>query len=172
MLKLLQQELPKLWTDELYSEQFRASPSKYKDFDHALKHILKATTALICRTEEVDHSGNLLDFPIDDAKKYIADIVISAVRLALTNPNGEIDLEQAVLDRIERKMGVKLKDKEKGVFCLEHRRIMTNGTCPKCEKQVSYEELSAVVKKIPTSEIASWSGMTFDEATSFVKKLR
>jgi hypothetical protein len=25
-------------------------------------------------------------------------------------------------------------DPNKGVFCLEHRRVMTNGTCPKCGK--------------------------------------
>lgn len=109
MLKLLQSELPKVWTDELYSAEFRARTTSYKDFDHALKHVLKAAVKLQSLTEEIDHSGNLLDFPIDDAKKYIADIVISAVRLAITNPNGEIDLEQAIVDRIEKKMGVRIQ---------------------------------------------------------------
>lgn len=30
MLRFLQNELPKLWTDELYSDGFRASPSKFQ----------------------------------------------------------------------------------------------------------------------------------------------
>jgi hypothetical protein len=108
MLKLLQAELPKLWTDELYSEQFKASPSKYKDFQHALLHVRKAEGRLSEMVEEADHDGVPRSFPIDDVEKYIADLVICTVRLALTYPGGAIDLEKAVLGRIERKMGVRL----------------------------------------------------------------
>ncbi len=114
MLKILQEELPKLWTDELYSKQFKSSPSPYKDFDHALKHVLKAAGKLLEMTEEADHRG--VPSPFEDtvsgfegSKKYLADLVISTVRMALTCPDGPIDLEQAVLDRIERKMGKKIE---------------------------------------------------------------
>jgi hypothetical protein len=106
MLKLLQSELPKLWTDELYSEKFKASPSTYKDFQHALLHVMKATGKLVEMVEEADHGGQF--FVIPDVEKYLADLVICTVRLAITAPNGPFDLEKAVLDRIERKMGVRL----------------------------------------------------------------
>lgn len=108
MLKLLQTELPKLWTDELYSKEFLASTSKYRDFDHALKHVLKSAVKLLEMTEEADHSG-AGPGAFDGMKKYLADLIICTVRLSLTNPDGgAIDLEQAVLERIERKMGKKL----------------------------------------------------------------
>lgn len=109
MLKYLQAELPKLWTDELYSEEFRARPSRYKDFQHALLHVGKALNRLSEMVEEADHDGVPRSFPSDDVEKYLADIVISTLRLAIKNPGsgGEIDLEEAVIKRIERKMGVK-----------------------------------------------------------------
>lgn len=109
MLKLLQQELPKLWTDELYSAEFRGRVSLYKDFDHALKHLRKAAQALENMTEEADHSGEMTPFRREDLEKYLADLVICTVRLALKSPRGAIDLERAVLYRIERKMGVRLE---------------------------------------------------------------
>lgn len=106
MLKFLQGELPKIWTDELYSAQFKASPSRYKDFDHALKHVTKALGKLIVTTEEQDHGEP--PTVASEVEKYLADLVICAVRLAITNPTGPIDLEAAVLDRIGKKMGVTL----------------------------------------------------------------
>lgn len=107
MLRLLQNELPRLWTDELYSEEFRASPSRYKDFQHALLHVRKAEGRLSEMVEEADHGGQ--PFKISDVEKYLADLVICTVRLALKSPNFPIDLEKAVLDRIEQKMGVRLE---------------------------------------------------------------
>ena len=108
-IQLLQDGLRKLWTDELYSEQFRTSPSKYKDFDHALKHVLKATVKLLEMTEEADHEGASVGFFGHAAvRKYVADIVISAARLANVSPTGPFSLEQAIFERIERKMGAKL----------------------------------------------------------------
>ena len=114
MLKILQEELPKLWTGELYSSQFKSSPSTYKDFDHALKHVLKAASKLLEMTEEADHRGIPSVFEeaastFEGSKKYLADLVISTVRMALTHPDGPIDLEQAVLERIQRKMGKKIE---------------------------------------------------------------
>jgi len=106
MLKVLQGELPKLWTDELYSKEFKESPSRYKDFQHALLHVMKVTGRLIEMVEEADHGYQ--PFKVSDVEKYLADLVICTVQLALKSPGGPIDLEKAVLDRIERKMGVRL----------------------------------------------------------------
>lgn len=107
MLKILQEELPKIWTDELYSKEFKASPSCYKDFQHGLLHIMKAAGKLLEMVEESDHHDPRGRF--EGSAKFIADLVICAVRLAIKNPDGAIDLEKAVLDRIHRKMGVKLE---------------------------------------------------------------
>lgn len=107
MLKLLQEELPKLWTNELYSKQFNESPSTYKDFDHALKHVIKAAVALQNMVEEADHGGMM--FVIPDVEKYLADLVISTVRAALKAPHGPVDLEKVIPRRILDKMGKKLE---------------------------------------------------------------
>lgn len=108
MLKMLQAELPKLWTDEEYSKAFRASPSKYKDFDHALKHVLKAAVALQNMVEVADHiEVPAFAFPEKKVKKYLADLVICAVRLALKSPGMKFDLEKEIIGRIEKKMKVR-----------------------------------------------------------------
>lgn len=107
MLKLLQEELPKLWTGELYSKEFKASPSSYKDFQHALLHVSKATGKLLEMVEEADHAGPMFVAP--EVEKYLADLVICTVRLALKAPNGAVDLEKAILKRIQMKMGVMLE---------------------------------------------------------------
>lgn len=107
-LKLLQDGLKKLWTNELYSGTFNASPLKHKDFDHALKHVFKAAARLQEMTEEVDHSDEIV-FDKGAIRKYLSDLIISTIRLANVCPIGEIDIEASVFDRIERKMGVKIE---------------------------------------------------------------
>jgi hypothetical protein len=104
--KKLQAEMVKLWTDEQYSPEFKCSPSSYKHFDHALKHVQKAAQELVNFVEEADHDGAIGTFPLEEVRKYLADIVISAARLANVAPEGEVDLEKAVIDRVHRKMGV------------------------------------------------------------------
>lgn len=103
----LQDGLKKLWTSELYSEQFKKSPLTYKDFDHALKHVLKAGVRLLEMVEEADHGGSHFEIPA--VEKYVADLVICAARLANVAPHGALDLEKIVFDRIERKMGAKIE---------------------------------------------------------------
>lgn len=128
MLKLLQKELPKLWTDDLYSAQFKADPCPYKDFDHALKHAIKAAVAMQNMVEEADHKGVAAFFPPADVRKYVADLVISALRLAIKDPSGAFDLEAAVIERIETKMKVRLEnDVFVSCFCGRPREW---GPCP------------------------------------------
>lgn len=102
----LQRAVATGWTNEGYSEQFNASPSIYKDFDHALKHVRKAVQALENMTEEMDHQGALrLGFDSrDKIKKYVADIIISAARLANVAPFGVIDLDAAMFKRLDEKI--------------------------------------------------------------------
>lgn len=114
MLKLLQEKLPGVWTQDRYSKQFRESTSPYKDFQHAHLHLTKATNKLLEMIEQADHSDDpITQFKKGDVAKYIADLVICATRLALTNPSGPIDLEAAIAERFESKMGVPLTKDEK-----------------------------------------------------------
>lgn len=108
MLKQLQEAIEKAWTQNGYSEEFNKSPSKYKDFDHALKHVIKATAKLVSITEEADHDGVVVNLLDDAIKKYVADLVISTVRLANTCPLGKFDIEEAVRTRMLVKMDVRL----------------------------------------------------------------
>lgn len=115
MIRFLQEELPKLWTDEFYSKQFRESSSEYKDFQHAILHVTKTLGKLACMVEEADHQGAMehaspVYFPKKDVERYLSDLVICAIRMAIKNPTGVVDLERAIFARIEEKMGVRLAE--------------------------------------------------------------
>jgi hypothetical protein len=110
MLNILETELPKIWTQDQYSKAFNENPSPYKDFQHAALHVGKALQKLQNMVEEADHrdSVNVSCFREQDVEKYLADIVISVVRMALTSPSGPVDLEKAIAFRVLDKMGVRL----------------------------------------------------------------
>jgi hypothetical protein len=46
----------------------------------------------------------------ESAEKYLADLVICAIRMASVAPGGPIDLERAVIRRIESKNAVSIAD--------------------------------------------------------------
>lgn len=100
----LQLQLP--WTIR-YHRDFRASPMSWKDFGHALLHVTKALGKLAAVVNDAEHGGS--EFTPEEVDPYVADLVICALRLANTCPGRVIDLEAAVLDRIEGKNGVKLR---------------------------------------------------------------
>ena len=103
----IQSKLP--WGRE-YSASFQANPCVYKDFQHALTHISKASGKLWTIVEEADHIGDTpaFCFKKEDIEKFLADLVICAMRMANTNPSGLINLQKAVINRLEMKNGVKL----------------------------------------------------------------
>lgn len=98
------------WTDEGYSKAFNESPCLYNHFDHALKHVRKAVQQLENITEEMDHGKEIDPARLEDAKKYLADIMISAARLANVfpptpkSPFGVVCLEEIMAKRIEQKI--------------------------------------------------------------------
>lgn len=102
-IRELQTQLP--WTIH-YSRDFRASPMSHKDFGHALLHVQKAAGKLAALVNDAEHGGSL--FLPEDTDKYIADLVVCALRMANTCPGRTIDLQRAVENRIETKNGVKL----------------------------------------------------------------
>ncbi len=107
-IRELQTSLP--WTIK-YSCDYRASPLPHKDFAHACHHASKAMGHLHALVDDMDHDRELATDPAlrDRYAKYVADLVVSALRMANTFPGGSIDLEDAVVERIETKNGVTLR---------------------------------------------------------------
>lgn len=97
-IRELQSSLP--WTAH-YHRDFRASPMTHKDFAHALLHIHKAGGKLAAIVDDAEHKGHEWDHA--EVSKYVADMVICALRMANTCPNGIIDLQRAVQDRLTAK---------------------------------------------------------------------
>jgi hypothetical protein len=106
-LRQLQTNLP--WTVR-YSQDFRSNPQSHKDFAHALVHVTKAIGILSALVDDMDHDRAVADNSTlrETHGKYVADLVVCALRAANTFPGGVLDLQRAVVDRIETKNGVKL----------------------------------------------------------------
>src|SRR5208282_5540833 len=104
-IRELQTNLP--WTIK-YSEDFRKNAMTHKDFAHALTHVGKAAGKLHELVDKMDHdrqyavdTGKMKDF-----HKYIADLVVCALRMSNTFPGGVVDLQREVTMRIEMKNGI------------------------------------------------------------------
>lgn len=98
----LQSSLP--WTAH-YHRDFRSNPQTHKDFGHALLHILKAAGKLAAIVDDAEHGGyDWADLAKRaDVEKYVADMVICALRMANTCPDGVIDLQRAIDERLTSK---------------------------------------------------------------------
>lgn len=101
-LRQLQVSLP--WTIR-YSRDFRANPQSHKNFAHALVHVHKAAGKLAALVDDMDHDREVADDPTlrERHAKYIADLVVCALRLANEFPGGHVDLQKAVIERIQTK---------------------------------------------------------------------
>lgn len=106
-LRQIQTQLP--WTVK-YSRDFRSNPQSHKDFAHAVVHAQKALGKLCGLVDDLDHNMDLAH-EIDISRqygKYVADLVVCALRMANECPSRKIDLQSAVIERLETKNGVKL----------------------------------------------------------------
>lgn len=105
-LRTLQLNLP--WTIK-YSRDFRANPQPHRDFAHALIHTGKALGKLFAFADDMDHDRDVaLQVSPTSSARYLADLVICAMRASNTYPGTVIDLEAAVIERLESKNGTKL----------------------------------------------------------------
>lgn len=102
-IRELQTQLP--WTVH-YSRDFRQSGMTHKDFAHALVHVQKAIGKLAALVNDAEHAG--CEFKPEETDRYVADLVLCALRMANTCPGRVIDLQRAVEDRIETKNQVAL----------------------------------------------------------------
>lgn len=116
-LRALQERLP--WRST-YSAAFESGPA-HRHFGHTVLHLAKPIGGLAELVDLLDHRADLVagapdtragSYLRERAGKYIADLVILAVRLAVTFPGGPLDLERAVLDRVKEKNGVSLEDEQ------------------------------------------------------------
>jgi hypothetical protein len=103
-IRELQSQLP--WTVH-YHRDFRASPMTHKDFGHALLHVFKAAGKLASVVNDAEHGGS--EFKPEDVDRYVADMVVCALRMATTCPGRQIDLQRAVEERIEVKNEAELQ---------------------------------------------------------------
>lgn len=101
-IRELQSSLP--WTAH-YHHDFRASPMTHKDFQHGLLHVTKASGGLATILNDAEHGGVSWDHEVErhQVGKFLADLVICALRMANTCPDGVIDLQAAVQERIVSK---------------------------------------------------------------------
>ena len=101
-IRELQTSLP--WTIR-YSRDYRANPQPHKDFTHALLHVVKAVGKLQGLADDMDHDREIADNPKlrDEYGKYVADLVVCALRAANVFPGGVLDLQKAVQERITTK---------------------------------------------------------------------
>lgn len=101
-LRKLQTSLP--WTIK-YSQDFRSNPQTHKDFAHSLVHVAKALGKLMGLVDDMDHDrATALDPKLAETYgKYVADLVVCALRAANTFPGGKLDLQSAVEQRIKTK---------------------------------------------------------------------
>jgi hypothetical protein len=103
-IRELQVNLP--WRGE-GSRDFRASPETHKHFAHAILHAQKALGRLSSLVNDAEHQG--CEFAAEETDRFVADLVICALRMANTCPGRVIDLERAVVARIENKNVVNLE---------------------------------------------------------------
>lgn len=110
-LRQMQTSLP--WSVR-YSNDFRSNPQSHKDFTHALLHVGKALGHLQGLADDMDHDRAKADDPTlrDQYGKYLADLVICAMRASNTFPGGVIDLQKRTEDRIKEKNAPPVKTPE------------------------------------------------------------
>jgi hypothetical protein len=102
----LQDNLP--WGAHNYSQAFQAYGVPHRDFAHALLHVQKAVGKLAIAVDNGDHEEHpSAFFGPDDVDRFVADLVICALRLANTNPGRRINLQAAIEDRLALKFGKK-----------------------------------------------------------------
>lgn len=104
-LSELQQHFP--W-DGRFSKEYIASKVPYKDFQHALLHVVKAGGKLSAIIDDADHRVTH-DFDRGAVRKYLADLVICALQMAAVAPGIPINLEEGVVERLREKLNVKIE---------------------------------------------------------------
>lgn len=89
-IKVLQQEVNRRWSDQV------GNPCYLSDSTHALVHLTKALGKVASAINDAEHEGRSVR--PDEVRKYLADLVICAARVA-----PDVDLAAACADRLLEK---------------------------------------------------------------------
>lgn len=97
-----------MWGAHTYSREFNADPRPHHDAAHAVLHITKATGKVAGLLDDLDHAQDFVAAITgtchrDDVARYLADVVICALRAANTWPGGAIDMTNAIEARLRGK---------------------------------------------------------------------
>lgn len=103
-IRELQAELAVTWSIDKMDTRYLANTQPHRDFTHAMLHVGKAAGKLMALCDELDHHG-VAALPSSPAHwgKYIADLVVCAMRAANVLPGGAIDLQSVVQGRMHEK---------------------------------------------------------------------
>lgn len=106
-LSELQKVLP--WSLK-YTSRFLESQDleTHRYLMHDSMHIIKSMGQIASLAEKIDH-GNPPNLSQEELADKVADLVICALHMAKTNPFGEFDLEEAVINKLEKRNGVKIR---------------------------------------------------------------
>lgn len=102
-LKSLQQTIQRAWGSNTYTAAFEAGPP-HRHLGHAVHHAMVALGRVAKVVDELDH-GVMSTFAPE--RRFVADLVILALRIAALYPGG-MDLEAEVRARVLEKFGVSL----------------------------------------------------------------
>lgn len=141
-LRQLQTNLP--WTGH-YHRDFRSSAMTHKDFGHASLHVSKANGKLASIINDAEHGGVAWETAAvrEEVEKYLADLVICALRMANTCPEGVIDLQAAVEHRITAKNNQLAEDAE--ILVAAERDVQTDiGRGKSVFEQAQHEAREAI----------------------------
>jgi hypothetical protein len=89
-IKILQQEVNRRWSDQV------GNPCHLSDPTHALVHLTKALGKVAAAINDAEHEDRSVR--PDEVRKYLADLVICAARVA-----PDVDLAAACADRLREK---------------------------------------------------------------------
>lgn len=105
-LSHIQKHLP--WSIA-YTVEFMESQQieGHRNAIHDILHVMKGLGRLAGVCEKIDH-GKPMGMSREEFADNLTDLVICALHMATNNPLGYIDLEQAVISKIEQRNGVSL----------------------------------------------------------------
>lgn len=92
------------WGAHSYTPEFQAYGVRHRDFAHALLHVLKAAGKLSCAVDQADHDREASAYMAPErVDRFLADLVVCAVRMANTCPGRKVDLEAVIRARLDSK---------------------------------------------------------------------
>lgn len=98
-LEELQKDIAKRWGSSSYGDEYNARTDSQRDAHHATLHITKSLGKIAGELDNLDHGG----CNSGTLEGALADIIICAAQVANRWPEGQINIEKIVLERMAAK---------------------------------------------------------------------